>query len=166
MGRALLSANAAHRPPLILIVDDFDVGRALLRRMLVRVGFRTLFAADGAQAITLAERRRPNMVLLDLRLPDIDGSAVLSHLREEFDAVTLPIIMLSAEHDGEVIAACLGLGANDFVTKPIHFPTLLARMETHLSVQVSRAAIGDLADQPPLAPIAGTAVVASAHRSP
>lgn len=148
MGRALPAVNAAHRPPLILIADDADVSRALLRRMLVRIGFRTLFAADGAQAITLAERRRPNMLLLDLRLPDIDGSAVLSHLREEFDAVTLPIIMVSAEHDGEVIAACLGLGANDFVTKPIHFPTLRARMETHLSVQAAHAAIGEFTDGP------------------
>mgnify|MGYP001556226029 CR=1 FL=1 len=144
MGRALPTVNTAQRPPLILIADDTDVSRALLRRMLVRTGFRTLLAEDGAHAIALAEKRRPNMLLLDLRLTDIDGSAVLSHLRDTFDAVTLPIIMVSAEHDGEVIAACLGLGANDFVTKPIHFPTLRARMETHLRVQAARAALGDL----------------------
>ena len=145
MGRAMPSMQVGRRPPLILIADDLDVSRALLRRILVRIGFRTLLAGDGEHAITLCQRRRPNLILLDLRLPGIDGAAVLSHLRLEFDPVTLPIIMVSAEHDGEVVAACLGLGANDFVTKPIYVPTLRARIETHLSLQASHAALGELA---------------------
>ena len=141
MGRAMPVADPAQRPPLILIADDSDISRALLRRQLIREGFRTLFAEDGARAISLAERRRPHLLLLDLRLPDIDGDAVIAHLREEFSAVELPIIVVSGEHDGEVVAGCLTLGANDYVTKPIHFPTLQARMHTHLTVQAAHMAM-------------------------
>jgi DNA-binding response OmpR family regulator len=55
--------------------------------------------------------------------------------------VQLPIIMVSAESDGEVVAGCLSIGANDYVTKPLHWPTLRARMQTHLGVHVGRAMV-------------------------
>jgi sigma-B regulation protein RsbU (phosphoserine phosphatase) len=134
-------ANTARRPPIVLVADDNDVSRALMGRLLIRDGYSVRLVSDAHAAIDAVHRRKPNLVLLDLRLPDLDGSSVLSELRQHDDAVALPIIMVSAVHDGEVVAACLGMGANDFVTKPIHWPTLRARMQTHLSVQAARSAL-------------------------
>ena len=141
MGQALPIANNARRPPLVLVADDNDVSRALLRRLLIREGYGVRLAHDGKSTIETVRRRKPNLVLLDLRMPDLDGSSVLMRLREDHDSISLPIIMISADNDGEVVAACLGMGANDFVAKPIHWPTLRARMQTHLRLQAARSAL-------------------------
>jgi DNA-binding response OmpR family regulator len=118
--------------PRILVCDDNELGRELLKRMLLRRGYHVEEAADGVSAIEAVALCPPDLVLLDLRLPDLDGSDVLRQLRCDHDASQLPIIMVSAEHDGEVVAGCLSLGACDYVTKPIHAGILYARIATHL----------------------------------
>lgn len=139
MGRALLCAAATMAPPRILIADDCELSRGLLRRLLMRRGYFVDEATNGAAALDTVEKFEPDIVLLDLRLPDIDGSEVLRQLRREHTSTALPIIMISAEHDGEIIAACLSLGADDFVTKPMHWPTLRVRVETHLERAMAQA---------------------------
>ena len=139
MGQALLSAASYEAPLHVLVADDSEVSRALLRRLLTRNGYLVHEAEDGATALRVAEQFPPDILLLDLRLPDIDGSTVLGYLRAKFDPIQLPIIMVSAEDDGEVVAGCLSIGANDYVTKPIHWPTLKARIQTHLGVHVGHA---------------------------
>jgi PleD family two-component response regulator len=132
----LLLANEALQivTPRILICDDNEIGRSLLRRMLSRRGYLIEEAVDGETVIEAVERCPPDLVLLDLRLPDVDGSEVLLQLRCDRDRTELPIIMVSAEHDGEVVAGCYALGANDYVTKPVHSGILFARVETHLDL--------------------------------
>jgi DNA-binding response OmpR family regulator len=125
--------------PRILICDDNEMGRGLLKRMLLRRGYSVEEAIDGESAIEAVERCPPDLVLLDLRLPDLDGSEVLRQLRCEHDATNLPIIMVSAEHDGEVVAGCLSLGASDYVTKPVHSGILCARIATHLDLHFAHA---------------------------
>jgi DNA-binding response OmpR family regulator len=120
--------------PRILICDDNEMGRCLLRRMLSRRGYLVEEAMDGESTILAVERSPPDLVLLDLRLPDLDGSEVLRELRCDYDANELPIIMVSAEHDGEVVAGCLSLGASDYITKPVHAGILYARIATHLDL--------------------------------
>jgi DNA-binding response OmpR family regulator len=120
--------------PRILVCDDNELGRGLLKRMLVRRGYAVEEAIDGASAIEAIQNCPPDLVLLDLRLPDLDGSEVLRQLRSDHDANALPIIMVSAEHDGEVVAGCLSLGACDYVTKPVHAGILYARITTHLDL--------------------------------
>jgi DNA-binding response OmpR family regulator len=120
--------------PRILICDDNEMGCGLLRRMLTRRGYQVEEAIDGASAIEAVEKCPPDLVLLDLRLPDLDGAEVLRQLRCDHDANELPIIMGSAEHDGEVVAGCLALGACDYVTKPIHAGVLYARIAPHLDL--------------------------------
>jgi adenylate cyclase len=120
--------------PRILICDDNEMGRELVKRMLIRRGYLVEEASNGEAAIEAVERCPPNLVLLDLRLPDIDGSEVLRQLRCDFDANDLPIIMVSAEHDGEVVAGCLSLGACDYVTKPIHAGVLYRRIAAQLDL--------------------------------
>ena len=120
--------------PRILVCDDNELGRGLLGRMLTRRGYLVEEAIDGEAAIEAVEHCPPDLVLLDLRLPDLDGSEVLRQLRCDHDANQLPIIMVSAEHDGEGVASCLSLGACDYITKPIHSGILYARIATHLDL--------------------------------
>jgi DNA-binding response OmpR family regulator len=130
--------------PRILICDDNEMGRALLRRVLSRRGYLIDEAIDGCSALEAVERGMPDMVLLDLRLPDLDGAEVLRQLRCDHDSTQLPVIMVSAEHDGEVVAGCLSLGASDYITKPVPAATLCARVAAHLDAH--------FAGQPPHKP--------------
>ncbi|HVK80398.1 MAG TPA: response regulator [Verrucomicrobiae bacterium] len=125
--------------PRILVCDDNDTGRALMKRMLRARGYLVEEASEGRSAIAAIERSPPDLLLLDLRLPDIDGSEVLRQLRCDHDVKALPIIMVSAEHDGEIVAGCLALGASDYITKPIHAGILCARVATHLDLHFSHA---------------------------
>jgi DNA-binding response OmpR family regulator len=125
--------------PRILVCDDNELGRGLLKRLLVRRGYVVDEAIDGRSTIEAVERWGPDLLLLDLRLPDLDGSEVLRQLRRDHDVNQLPIIMVSAEHDGEVMAGCLFLGACDFVTKPIQAHVLYARIATHLDLHFADA---------------------------
>jgi DNA-binding response OmpR family regulator len=136
--------------PRILICDDNEMGRALLRRMLSRRGYLVEESFDGASTIEAVEQCPPDLVLLDLRLPDLDGSEVLRQLRCDHDANELPIIMVSAEHDGEVVAGCRSLGACDYITKPIHAGILYARVATHLDLHFAHACRPDRISRPTL----------------
>jgi DNA-binding response OmpR family regulator len=124
--------------PRILSCDDNEMSRGLLRRMLTRRGYLVEEAIDGETAIEAIAKRPPDLVLLDLRLPDINGSEVLRHLRCDFGIDELPIIMISAEHDGEAAAACLALGACDYVTKPIDASALYTRVSIYLDRRFAR----------------------------
>ena len=147
MRQALLCAAANSAPPRVLIADDCELSRGLLRRLLMRRGYFVDEAANGAAALDTVEKFEPDIVLLDLRLPDIDGSEVLRQLRRSHDSIALPIIMISAEHDGEIIAACLSLGADDFVPKPMHWATLRVRVETHLERSMAQAQVAAMRAQ-------------------
>jgi DNA-binding response OmpR family regulator len=114
---------------LILVVDDEPKIVKLTRDYLVKDGFRVISASDGVEALTLARRERPDLVVLDLMLPGVDGRDVCRSLRRESD---LPIIMLTAraEESDQVIG--LGLGADDYITKPFSPRTLVARVRAVL----------------------------------
>jgi DNA-binding response OmpR family regulator len=117
---------------LIGVVDESE--RAALRRVLESARYHVEEAADGRRVLAAVARKRPHLVLLELRLPDIDGAVVLDSLRAELDERALPIIVIGAERDGEVAAGCLGLGANDYVSKPIRPGIILARVAAQLGV--------------------------------
>ncbi len=117
----------------ILVVDDEEINRDLLSRRLEKRGFHVVTAADGVEALAKIEAEMFDMVLLDIMLPNIDGLEVLQKIREEHSASELPIIMVSAKDDSEGIVEALTLGANDYVTKPVDFPVVLARIQTHLA---------------------------------
>jgi two-component system KDP operon response regulator KdpE len=123
---------------LLLVEDDDDTRRALARDLGAH-GFRVEEAVSGADALLAWERRRPDIVLLDLGLPDIDGTAVVRRIRGE---ATTPILVLSArdrEHDK---IEALELGADDYVTKPFALGELYARIRALL-----RRAGGPAADE-------------------
>lgn len=113
----------------VLIVDDEPQIRRFLKTSLGAHGYRVIEASCGRDAITLTATERPELVLLDLGLPDMDGLEVIQRLREWS---TVPIIVVSVrEREAEKIAALDG-GADDYVTKPFGVGELLARMRTAL----------------------------------
>lgn len=103
----------------VLIVDDEPMARTLLRLMLVRAGFHVSEAEDGFDALEKIRKNRPDVILLDVMMPGMDGFAVCEKLRSEAATAELPIIMLSAKTDLDSINKGLRAGATIYLTKPI-----------------------------------------------
>jgi DNA-binding response OmpR family regulator len=106
----------------ILVVDDESDVRDLLSKFLTRRGYEVATAGDGETAIEVIRESHPDIVLLDIRLPKIDGISVLQRLREESDDVA--IITMSGNADEDTARKSLELGAADFITKPFNLPYL------------------------------------------
>jgi len=103
----------------VLVVDDEPMARMLLRLMLVRAGFEVIEAEDGASALSLVAARSPDVVILDVMMPGMDGFEVCETLRRTRSKRELPIVMLSAKTDHQSIRRGLDIGANSYLTKPI-----------------------------------------------
>ena len=103
----------------VLIVDDEPMARTLLRLMLVRAGFHVSEAEDGFDALEKVRKNQPDVVLLDVMMPGMDGFTVCEKLRNESATAELPIIMLSAKTDLDSINKGLRAGATIYLTKPI-----------------------------------------------
>ena len=116
-------------PPLILVVDDEPKIVRLARDYLEKNGFRVVTAADGQSALTTARREKPDLVILDLMLPVIDGREVCRILRRESD---VPIIMLTALSEEIDQVTGLEIGADDYITKPFSVRALVARVRALL----------------------------------
>jgi len=121
--------------PDILIVEDEELNRDIMARRLSTGEYAIRFAEDGQKALDEVAEKKPDLILLDIMLPEIMGLQVLHTLRQSFSMVDLPIIMVTAINEDQRIVRALELGANDYVTKPINFPILLARMQTQLSLK-------------------------------
>jgi two-component system, OmpR family, KDP operon response regulator KdpE len=129
--------------PLILVVDDEMQIRRALRNALEAEGARVLESAGGREALDVAAAERPDLVVLDLGLPDLAGSQVCHELRKW---TTAPILVLSARHSDREKVALLDAGADDYVTKPFSILELRARVRTLLR----RARGGRQDDEAPL----------------
>ncbi|MFQ5399526.1 MAG: PleD family two-component system response regulator [Anaerolineae bacterium] len=103
----------------VLIVDDEPMARTLLRLMLVRAGFNVAEAEDGFDALEKVRKSRPDVILLDVMMPGMDGFSVCEALRNEKETAALPIIMLSAKTDLDSMNKGLRVGATKYLTKPI-----------------------------------------------
>jgi DNA-binding response OmpR family regulator len=114
---------------LVLIVEDEQKIRELVRRYLEREGLRVLSTGSGAEAITMADDARPDLIVLDLGLPDVPGEEVARELRA---ASNVPIVMLTARADERDRIAGLELGADDYVTKPFSPRELVLRVQAVL----------------------------------
>jgi len=121
-----MNANA----PTILIVDDEPPIRRLLRTSVGSQGFQVIEAGDGRSALADVEHARPDLVILDLGLPDMDGLEVIRALRDGGNAV--PILVLSSRADEKGKVEALDLGADDYVTKPFGTAELFARIRAAL----------------------------------
>jgi two-component system, OmpR family, KDP operon response regulator KdpE len=113
----------------ILIVEDEPPIRRLLRATLGAHDYRTLEASTGAEALSALRHHRPDLVLLDLGLPDIDGQALIGRIRQ---ISPVPIVVLSSRGDEAAKVAALDAGADDYVTKPFGADELMARLRAAL----------------------------------
>lgn len=136
----------------VLVVDDEPVLVGVLRTGFLARGYVVRAAATGAEGLAAVDHREPDLIILDLGLPDADGIEVCRHLRHRTDR---PIIVLSADEDAERKVQALDLGADDYVTKPFAMPELLARMRVALRhhdggppASGARLTIGTLAFDP------------------
>ncbi|MFO0774476.1 MAG: response regulator transcription factor [Nitrospiraceae bacterium] len=116
----------------VLIVEDDKDIRQLVKLYLDREGYRTLQAASGADALRTIASDKPDLVVLDLMLPEIDGIEVCKRLRNAPETATLPIIMLTAKAEEADTVVGLELGADDYVTKPFSPKSLTARVKALL----------------------------------
>lgn len=113
----------------ILLVEDEDTLRRVMRDLLEQDGYVIHEARDGSEALEQVDRHAPDLVLLDLNLPNVDGYTVLSQLRSRERTRDLPVIVLTARGDEDNEVRVLGLGANDFLTKPFRPRALAARID-------------------------------------
>lgn len=136
MTRPTISSDPvlAHK---ILVVDDMEANRAVLVRRLERYGYDVASVDSGAAALAYIAAQAPDLVLLDYMMPQMNGVEVLQELRMHADTRDLPVIMVTARAEGEATIEALNAGADDYVTKPVDFDVLRARIETHLSKKES-----------------------------
>lgn len=119
----------------ILVVDDSDFERRVLRKALsIRGQFETIEANSGEQCLEVLNRRKVGIVLMDIMMPGIHGTDVLKTIRETFNPIELPIIMITAKSEVSDVVACLKNGANDYITKPVNFEVAISRVSTHLKL--------------------------------
>src|SRR5271154_5058621 len=123
------------QPGSVLVVDDNDMSREMLARRLQRSGHRAVVAAGGQQALDLIGQQPFDIVLLDILMPDIDGLEGLKRIRASHSATRPPVIMATAKDESSDVVEALKLGANDYVTKPLDYPVVLARVQTQLSLK-------------------------------
>ncbi len=131
--------GTAAGPSVLLVEDDADT-RAILRRELSARGYRVDEAPDARSAVRRWELRRPDVVLLDLGLPDLDGLSVVRRIRRE---ASTPILILSAQHEERQKVEALELGADDYVTKPFGLAELDVRLRVALRHGAGPAADAD-----------------------
>lgn len=120
---------------LIYVVDDEEINRQLVKSQLVREGYRVEAFSGGASLLDALHEQRPDLILLDLVMPNMTGFETCSRLREMYDAYQLPVIMLTARHQVSDVVTALSLGVNDYLTKPYHEKELLARVASQLGVR-------------------------------
>jgi two-component system, cell cycle response regulator DivK len=120
--------------PRILIAEDLDENRIALKLMLKLAGFEPLEACDGEQAIEIARRERPDLVLMDISLPIVDGLQATRKLRADAGLGQLPIIIVSAYDNPETRDEARDSGGTDYISKPIEFDQLKEMIEKYLKL--------------------------------
>ena len=126
----------------ILIIDDDPNNRELVRRRLSKYGFTVLCAGSGSEALDFVKTKPVDLVLLDAGISDMPGIDVLKKLREMFTVLRLPIVAVTEKTDGsDTVAALLDAGANDYVTRPIDFPIVLASIQAQLEKKRTEEAL-------------------------
>ncbi|MFV0278393.1 MAG: response regulator [Parahaliea sp.] len=115
--------------PTVLLVEDNKLNRDMLTRRLHRAGFEVLWAGDGVEALRLMAQTRPSVVLMDMNLPVMDGWTAVRKARADAALRDIPIIALTAHAMEADRQAALSAGCDDYATKPIDFPGLLAKIE-------------------------------------
>jgi two-component system cell cycle response regulator DivK len=116
----------------ILLVEDNEMNRDMLSRRLLRKGFEVVIAVDGGQAVTMAESEQPDLILMDMSLPVIDGWEATRRVKADAKTARIPVIALTAHAMSGDREKAFGAGCDDYDTKPIEMPRLLEKIEALL----------------------------------
>jgi len=122
----------------VLIVEDNEPSRDALARRLERRGYTALMAVDGTQGVSLARSAKPDLILMDLGLPGIDGWEATKRLKSDRETRDIPVIVLSAHAMTNDRDLALAAGGDDFDTKPVQFQRLIEKIEALLAKRVAR----------------------------
>jgi CheY-like chemotaxis protein len=116
----------------LLLVEDNEMNRDMLSRRLIRKGYEVVMAMDGGEAVSMASSERPDLILMDLTLPVLNGPDATRAIKSNPETASLPIIALTAHSMASDRELALEAGCDDYDTKPIDFPGLLTKIEAQL----------------------------------
>src|SRR5690606_20565830 len=122
-------AAAGGRPPTALVVDDAITRRGVTQRLLERGGVRGMTAGECVAAITVLQEQEPDIILLDIEMPRMDGYQFASHVRNDEKLKAVPIVMITSRSGEKHRAKAIELGVNDYLSKPYQEAQLIASVE-------------------------------------
>ncbi len=117
----------------ILLVEDNEMYRDMLTRRLQRKGYEVIIASDGEEAVRMAQSQEPDLILMDIRLPVMDGWEAMRRIKIMPETRSIPIIALTAHAMAGDMEKCMDAGCDDYDTKPIDLPRLLKKMQALLN---------------------------------
>lgn len=130
-----LLTESDERTYTILAVDDDPINLKVLETILLGSGLRLVTSSSGQEVMSLVEEEEPDLILLDLMMPGLSGYEICSELRKRYDAVELPVVMVTARTQTVDLVHAYESGANDYITKPFDGDELLARVHSHLHIK-------------------------------
>jgi CheY-like chemotaxis protein len=131
----VLACNQGKSVTTILIVEDNEMNRDMLSRRLLRKGYEVILAEDGERGVVMAQSDRPDVILMDMSLPVMDGWEATRRIKASSNLRGIPIIALTAHAMGGDRVKAIEAGCDDYDTKPIELPRLLEKIERLLAVQ-------------------------------
>ena len=132
----VLNAMAESIQPTILVVDDDEIQRIILNKLLTARNYSLLFARDGIEALNVLKNKHPSLILMDIMMPNMNGMEATRQLKANPEFAGIPVIMITGKSEGEVVNDCMKAGAVDFVVKPYEHATLLAKIDHALKAAV------------------------------
>ena len=144
--------TSPERKPRILIADDNQDLAKIMRVVLAEAGFEVHAAYSGKDTLDWLAHNSPDVLILDLMMPDVSGFTILRHLRASENANPLPIIVLTARSDPEARTESQSAGANDFITKPINSKALVEHVRQALALRANGARAAHVEQRPPQPP--------------
>ena len=121
--------------PRILLVEDNEMNRDMLSRRLQRRGYEVIIAVDGELGVAMAQSESPDLILMDVLMPELDGVEACRQIKRRPHLCDIPIIMVTAKSDLSNLQAAFAAGANDYITKPVNSVELLARVASALALK-------------------------------
>ncbi|MFZ5637858.1 MAG: hybrid sensor histidine kinase/response regulator [Pseudomonadota bacterium] len=133
--------------PVVMVIDDQSANVQVVGQLLTHADYDVVPVLDGREALALAQRSPPDLVLLDMRMPGLDGFAVLEGLQAMPETREVPVVFLTADHERDSLVRAFSAGAVDYITKPFIAEELLARVRTHLDLKRSRERLARVAEE-------------------
>src|SRR5579863_3536750 len=132
-------------PPLILVVDDVPDNVEILQLRLESQGYEIITAGDGEEALAVVRDKLPDLVLLDIQMPKLDGIETVKQLKADAGLPFIPVIMVTARADAKDVVAGLEAGGDDYLTKPVDQAALIARARAMLRIKALHDTVQDQA---------------------